>query len=85
MLMTPTLPGPSRVTPHAERMLEAIRSQRGDWLTRQDIARAIGKKRLTPWEIGLLKLFADQGLIEMQTFDTNAPSGKVWKYRAKPE
>lgn len=85
MLMSPTLPGPARVTPHAQRMLDAVRAQRGAWVTRQDIAAAIGKKRLTPWEIGLLQLFIDRGDIERQAFDTNAPSGKVWKYRAKAE
>ncbi len=84
MLMS-TLPGPARMTGHAERMLEVIRTAGTSWVTRQDIAKGLGKEhgRLTPWELGLLKLFVAQGLIEVETVPTYAPSGTKFKYRAK--
>lgn len=85
MLMSPTLPGPARITPHGERMLEAIRNAGGQWVRRSQIAEALGKKRLTQWEIALLGALVNGGLIEAEQRPFSGLAGVQWVYRAKPE
>lgn len=85
MLMTQTIPGPARVTPHGERMLEAIRGAGGEWVNRRQIAEWLGKKRLTQWELGLLPVLEQAGLIEAQKRNVDGPISYEWVYRPKAE
>ncbi len=85
MLMTPTLPGPARVTPHGDRILEAIRSAYPEWVNRSTIAAAMGKKRLTPWEVSLLTLLVSNELVEAQQKPFKGIQDYEWVYRVKPE
>ena len=47
MNTTPIRPPASRLTEQAQKLLEILRSTGVDWMNRKDIARAIGKRRLT--------------------------------------
>ena len=77
------------LTPQAERLIEGIRdAQRkdGQFVSRQEIARAIGKKRLNAAETAILDLLSAQGILQAQRRKTNAPSGYFYVYRtALPE
>lgn len=75
-------PPPKHITPHGEKLLEALRAQTGEWLARSDIAAAIGKKRLTQYDMAMLDLLADQQLIEKRQKEGYSPLGYMWEYRA---
>lgn len=62
MLMTNN-PPPKSLTAQGEHILEFLR-QRGDWTTRAQIAEYMGKNRLNKWDVGLLELMIDRGLID---------------------
>lgn len=61
------------LTPHQLKIIEALYNANGEWLTRIQVARAIGKKRLTPYDINCLKLLTEKELIDTSTQPTNAP------------
>lgn len=61
------------LTPHQLRLLQAVYDGGRRWLTRANMARAINKRRLTPYDINCLKMLAEEGIIEESTQDTNAP------------
>lgn len=71
---------PKRVTAHAEKLQRALEGSRNKWLTRLEIAHAVGKKRLTPYDIVLLEFLADQNLIRMQQEDGFSREGYRWVY-----
>jgi hypothetical protein len=71
---------PGRITPHAEKLQQAIATRRNQWLTRKMIAQAIGKKRLTPYDIDLLALLADHDLIRMKREEGYSRDGYRWVY-----
>lgn len=60
MLMTGELP----LTPLAEKLLEVIRTANG-WVGRADIARRLGRRELTPYDVELLTLLETDGYIEV--------------------
>lgn len=62
-----------RFTPHQKKLVQALYDHSGKWLTRAKLARAISKRRLTPYDIDCLKLLTDKGLIETSTRPTTAP------------
>lgn len=71
---------PQRVTPHAQKLLDALEKRRNQWLTRLEVARAIGKKRLTPYDINLLELLAESGQIRVQQTEGYSREGYRWEY-----
>jgi hypothetical protein len=71
---------PTRITEQAEKLRSAIEKQANRWLTRRQIASAIGKKRLTPYDIDLLDLLADHDLIQMQQEEGYSREGYRWVY-----
>src|SRR5258706_12424515 len=62
------------VEPRAQRLLNTIRSQSGQWLKRADIAHLLGNKTLSSGDMVLLQSLAAQGYIEARQVETNAPS-----------
>jgi hypothetical protein len=78
-------PTSSRLTEQAQKLLEILRNDRVQWMNRKEIARAIGKRRLTPYDIALLELLQDRGLVEIQSRPNGTPIGYEWVYHAKPE
>ncbi len=85
MNTTPIRPPASRLTEQAQKLLEILRSTGVDWMNRKDIARAIGKRRLTPYDIALLELLQDKGLVEIQSRPNGTPIGYEWVYHARPD
>lgn len=71
---------PQRVTAHAQKLLDGFEERRNQWLTRRDIAKMIGKKRLTPYDIDLLDLLAERGLIRMEQEEGFSKEGYRWVY-----
>lgn len=61
------------LTPHQMKIVEAVYHGGGTWLTRSKVARALGKRRLTPYDINCLKMLTDRGIIETSTQPTKAP------------
>jgi hypothetical protein len=74
---------PGELTAQANKILDAIRAN-GDWMNRSDVAQAIGKKRLTPYDMGLLDELATAGLIEATRRDKVGFIPFEWVYRSKP-
>lgn len=66
----------------SQRILDVLRSAT-DWMNRRDIARAMNKKQLNPYDIAVLQVLTGQGLIEASQRDNNSPVGWEWMYRAK--
>ena len=71
----PTHPPVSRLTEQAHKLLEILRATEIMWMNRKDIARAIGKRRLTPYDIALLELLQDKGLVEIKSRANGTPIG----------
>lgn len=80
----PTYPPASRLTEQAQKLLEILQKTGAEWMNRKDIAKAIGKRRLTPYDIALLELLQDKGLVEIQSRPNGTPIGYEWVYHARP-
>lgn len=61
------------LTPHQLKIVQAVYDGGGKWLTRSKVARALGKRRLTPYDINCLKMLTDMGIVETSTQPTSAP------------
>ena len=83
MLMVYERP-PGELTPHTKKILEALRSA-GDWLNRAQVAEALGKSRLTPYDVRMLDELAAAGTIEAVRRDKPGFIPFEWFYRALPE
>lgn len=72
------------LTTHTLSLLDEI-YRRGGWITRSELADAWGKKKLNPWDTGMLDKLVERGLIEKQQRPRPGAVGFEWIYRAKPE
>lgn len=54
----------------------------GDWMSRSDIAKAIGKKRLTPYDIQLLEQLVSEQRAEVMKREKRGYITFSWVYRA---
>lgn len=54
------------LTPHAAKVLNVIRAADSS-LTRAEIALALGKRQLTPWDVAVLEMLEDRGYIKQQS------------------
>ena len=72
-----------KLTEHAQSLLDFIRTQGGEWVTRSDLAKHQDKKRLNVWDVKLLSDLAEADLIETRQVDAPGPIGYEWQYRAK--
>jgi len=61
------------MTPHQIKILQALYDSGDDWLTRAKVAKAIGKRRLTPYDIDCLTMFSEKGIVELGKQPTKAP------------
>lgn len=61
------------MTPHQLKIIQVMYDSEGDWLTRSNVAKLLGKRRLTPYDIGCLEKLTDIGLIDTSTKPTTAP------------
>ena len=70
------------ITDQAIRLLEVLRENPDTWLKRKEIAVALGKNRLTPYDIELLQRLCDEGLAEIGRRPNPTPIGYEYAYRA---
>ena len=61
------------LTSHQLKIVQAIYHSGGTWLTRSKVAKALGKRRLTPYDIECLKHLTELTIIETSTQPTTAP------------
>lgn len=61
------------MTPHQMKIIQAIYNAGGNWLTRSKVAKSLGKRRLTPYDITCLQMLSDNSIIETSTQPTTAP------------
>lgn len=61
------------MTPHQLKIIQAVYDAGGNWLTRSKVAKALGKRRLTPYDITCLQMLTDIKIIETSTQPTSAP------------
>lgn len=71
---------PDYLTEHTQKIYHAILQQPDQWLTRAQIARLIGKKRLTPYDIALLDWLVDAEMIVCQQEQGFSREGYRWVY-----
>lgn len=62
-----------QLTAHQRKIAQVVYDGGGQWLARAQVARALGKKRLTPYDINCLKLLTEKHIIQMDTRPTTAP------------
>jgi hypothetical protein len=80
-----TQPHEASLSEQAKKLLTAIESSESEWLTRNKIAQRLGKRRLNPYEVALLGVLKEQGLIEVEKRDDPTPIGYRYEYRVKNE
>ena len=71
------------LTPLAQRLVAALREQPETWLTRRQLAKAIGKRQLSPYHLTILDDLKKGGLIEQSHRPNNTPIGYEWLYRVR--
>jgi len=64
------------LTAHQLKIVQTVYNAGGSWLTRSKVAKALGKRRLTPYDIDCLKKLTDIDLIETSTQPTTAPGSE---------
>jgi hypothetical protein len=74
-----------QMTPHQLKIIQALYHSDGRWLTRIGLAKAIGKKRLTPYDIDILRMLTDKGLVLTSTRPTSAPGSDFAYIYTMPE
>lgn len=79
MLMSPV---PEVITGRGQQLLDAIRAK-GDWISRAELGRASGKRRLSPHDLVLLDRMVNAGLLEKRERASNTPIGTAFEYRVK--
>lgn len=65
-----------KMTPHQLKIIQALYHSDGRWLTRIGLAKAIGRKRLTPYDIDIVKMLTEKGLALTSTRPTSAPGSE---------
>ena len=56
----------SRLSVQSNLLLRVLLSAGGDWLTRSSIARRLRKRRLSAYDIAMLEILQEKGLVEIQ-------------------
>lgn len=71
----------SQLTEHQWKILELLIQTHDQWNSRRQIAKAIGKKRLIPYDIGCLQALVNMNLIDIQHIHDDTPIGYQVVYR----
>lgn len=70
-----------QLTNHQWKLLEVLIKADAQWVTRRQIATAIGKRRLIPYDIGCLKMLQEKNLVDIEHVNDNTPIGYQVVYR----
>jgi hypothetical protein len=71
----------SRLSKQSEILLSVLSESPEDWLTRSDIARMLDKRKLSSYDIAMLEILQEKGLVEIQHRDNRTPIGYEFVYR----
>ena len=72
----------SRLSMQSDRLLNVLRNAEDDWLTRSSIARKLRKRRLSAYDIAMLEILQEKGLVEIQHRENRTPIGYEFVYSA---
>ena len=61
------------LTSHQLKIIQAMYDAGGEWLTRAKVAKQLGKRRLTPYDINCLTMLSEKEILEISTQPTTAP------------
>jgi len=75
----------ANVTGKGRALLAHIRAAGAQGISRDDLAQAIGRKRLNPWDLAQIDLMAEQGLIRIETRPSARPHILEYRYLANEE
>jgi predicted transcriptional regulator len=75
------MPQAKNMTPQAETILQKLRMN-GGWMTRSEIAAALGRKRINVWTVAVLDMLVEQGLVAVEKRDAHGGIGFAWSYKA---
>jgi predicted transcriptional regulator len=70
----------SRLSVQSNLLLRVLLSAGGDWLTRSSIARRLRKRRLSAYDIAMLEILQEKGLVEIQHRENRTPIGYEFVY-----
>ncbi|MCC7130446.1 MAG: hypothetical protein IT297_08630 [Anaerolineae bacterium] len=70
------------ITERAAAILAVLRTREGVWMSRIEIAKAHGKRKLQAHDVELLRRLEAAGLVETRTRRSNTPVGTAFEYRA---
>lgn len=73
------------ITERALVLLAALQAANGAWVSRAELARATGKRRLSPHDVLLLERLAESGKVEIRQRENHTPVGIAYDYRATDE
>lgn len=73
------------LTPHQLKIVQTMYDSGGKWLTRAKVAKALGKRRLTPYDIDCLTLLSEKKILAMDTQPTTAPGSDFAYIYAMPD
>ncbi len=71
----------SRLSKQSDVLLNVLKENHGEWLTRSEIARILDKRKLSSYDIAMLEILQEKGLIEIQHRDNRTPIGYEFVYR----
>ena len=71
----------SRPGKQSDMLLRVLKETPEDWLTRSDIARLLEKRKLSSYDIAMLEVLQEKGLIEIEHRDNRTPIGYEFVYR----
>jgi protein involved in polysaccharide export with SLBB domain len=70
----------SPISAQAEKILSAIKAA-GGWVSRQQLAESLGKKKLNPYDIATLDLLVREGRIQEEKLERPGIISYTFRYR----
>ena len=71
----------SRLGKQTDILMNVLRESPGQWFSRSDIAKVLEKRKLSSYDIAMLEILQEKGLIEIQLRDNRTPIGFEFVYR----
>jgi predicted transcriptional regulator len=75
----------TRLDKHVNTLMDILRRKPGEWVTRSDIAKALDKRRLSSYDIAMLEILHNKGMIEIELRDNRTPIGYEFVYRTNDQ
>lgn len=75
----------TRLDKHVNTLMSILQRKPGEWVTRSDIAKALEKRRLSSYDIAMLEILHNKGMIEIELRDNRTPIGYEFVYRTNDQ